>query len=259
MGLPDLADRISDRYLLCGIEPDLFCIGIAHRNSGGNLYAAAACLRGMYDPGHAAVLSAGCRDPQYGLWQKTIETDGVQIKNILCTLIAAAALGIAVNNIIAMTPLISASAGFQTANEFFFGGTVVYELLGSCLMVPIAEELLFRGVVYQRLKGMMGTVPQAIVLSALIFGAVHFNLVQFLYATVLGCLLAYLYEKTEYFYIPVLGHIAANTIAVWRAETGALSFAYEPSVKGIGFTIVMLLIAAGAIWIFHRNFSGKTE
>lgn len=30
----------------------------------------AACT----DPGHAAVLSAGCRDPQYGLWQKTIET-----------------------------------------------------------------------------------------------------------------------------------------------------------------------------------------
>lgn len=99
------------------------------------------------------------RNTVYG--KKQLKLDGAQIKNILCTLIAAAALGIAVNNIIAMTPLISASAGFQTANEFFFGGTVVYELLGSCLMVPIAEELLFRGVVYQRLKGMMGTVPQA--------------------------------------------------------------------------------------------------
>ena len=105
----------------------------------------------------------------------------------------------------------------------------------------------------------MGAVPQAIVLSALIFGAVHFNLVQFLYATVLGCLLAYLYEKTEHFYIPVLGHIAANTIAVWRAETGALSFAYEPSAEGIGFTIVMLLITAGAVWIFHKSFSEKAE
>ena len=197
------------------------------------------------------------RNTVYG--KKQLKLDGAQIKNILCTLLAAAALGIAVNNIIAMTPLISASAGFQTANESFFGGTVVYELLGSCLMVPIAEELLFRGVVYQRLKGMMGAVPQAIVLSALIFGAVHFNLVQFLYATVLGCLLAYLYEKTEHFYIPVLGHIAANTIAVWRAETGALSFAYEPSAEGIGFTIVMLLITAGAVWIFHKSFSEKAE
>ena len=30
----------------------------------------------------------------------------------------------------------------------FFAGTVVFELLGSCFVIPIAEELLFRGVVY---------------------------------------------------------------------------------------------------------------
>ena len=62
---------------------------------------------------------------------------------------------------------------------------------------------------------MLGVAP-AIICSALIFGLVHANLVQFLYAAVLGCLLAFLYEKTGFFYVPVLGHIAANTVSVVR-------------------------------------------
>ena len=91
----------------------------------------------------------------------------------------AVTLGIAVNNIIAMTPLVQMSEGFQEANESFFAGTVVFELLGSCLVIPIAEELLFRGVVYKRLKLYFGVTP-ALIGSALIFGIMHVNLVQFL-------------------------------------------------------------------------------
>ena len=146
---------------------------------------------------------------------------------------------------------IQTSDGFPTANQAFFAGTAVYELLGSCFLIPIAEELLFRGVVYQRLKLMLGVSP-AIICSALIFGLVHVNLVQFLYAAVLGCLLAYLYEKTGFFYVPVLGHIAANTAAVVRAETGWLSFGYTADAKVIGFTVVMLVVAGTAVWSFWK-------
>lgn len=102
---------------------------------------------------------------------------------------------------------------------------VLYELLGSCLLIPVAEELIFRGVVFKRLKLYIGAVP-AIIFSALIFGIMHVNLVQCLYAAVLGLGLALLYEKTNLFCIPVIGHIAANLVAVARAETGTLIFAF---------------------------------
>lgn len=189
------------------------------------------------------------RDTVYG--QKKFKLGSEQMIYIAITVVSVSALGIAVNNIIAMTPLIQTSEGFQTANQAFFAGTAVYELLGSCFLIPIAEELLFRGVVYQRLKLMLGVSP-AIICSALIFGLVHVNLVQFLYAAVLGCLLAYLYEKTGFFYVPVLGHIAANTVAVVRAETGWLSFGYTADAKGIGFTVVMLVVAGAAVWSFWK-------
>ena len=151
--------------------------------------------------------------------------------------VGMALLGFAVNNLIAMTGLVGVSAGFERANTAFFGGTVLYELLGSCLLIPVAEELIFRGVVFKRLKLYIGAVP-AMVLSALIFGIMHVNLVQCLYAAVLGFGLALLYEKTNLFCIPVIGHIAANLVAVARAETGIFDFAFYSSVSGIVVTFV---------------------
>lgn len=171
---------------------------------------------------------------------------GRTARNVLLAAVSAATLGIALNNLIAMTPLIWMSEGFTTANEQFFGGQIVYELLGSCLLIPIAEELLYRGIVYKRLKLFLGVGP-ALLLSALIFGIVHANLVQFLYAGVLGLLLAFLLEKTNALYAPVLGHMAANIVAVVRQETGWLAFSYEPTAAGIGFTVLVSGIAAVTI------------
>ena len=171
------------------------------------------------------------RDTVYG--KKKFRFSSEQAINIAVTVVSVAALGIAVNNIIAMTSLIQASEGFQTANQAFFAGAAVYEFLGSCFLIPIAEELLFRGVVYQRLKLMLGVAP-AIICSAL------------------RCLLAFLYEKTGFFYVPVLGHIAANTVSVVREETGWLSFGYTTDAKGIGFTAVMLVVAGAVIWGFWK-------
>ena len=153
---------------------------------------------------------------------------------------------------IVMTPLIEASAGFQSANQAFFAGGVVFELLGSCLMIPLAEELLYRGVVERRLSLLCGSVP-AIVLSAVIFGVMHWNVVQFLYAGILGLLLAWLLERTGFLYAPVLAHIGANVMAVVRSETGWLDFAYQPTAAGIAVTVLLFVVAAFAVLLVKKG------
>ena len=176
----------------------------------------------------------------------------IWIKEILLATVTTAALGIAVNNMIAMTPLIQTSSGFKEANEAFFAGDMLLELLGSCLVIPIAEELLFRGVVYRRCR-LYFNEKAGVLISALLFGIVHANLVQFIYAALLGLLLALLIEKTGKLSMAVLGHMAANTVAVVRAETGWLDFAYEPTVAGIVFTMVMAAIAGVLIWYMIKE------
>lgn len=188
-------------------------------------------------------------DTVYG--KKKFSFDAQTIWEIVLSVSIGAMLGIAVNNLIAMTPLMEISAGFKEANDSFFAGGVVYELLGSCLVIPIAEELLYRGVVFKRLRVFLGVWP-AILLSAIIFGAVHANLVQFLYAGILGVLLAYLLQSTGKLYAPILGHIAANVAAVIRQETGWLDFAYEPTAAGIGFSL-LLVATAGALVLWNRK------
>ena len=57
-----------------------------------------------------------------------------------------------------------------------------YVALG--MMVPIAEEIVFRGAILRVLQNALGERKRwiAIVISALIFGIIHFNLAQGLHA-----------------------------------------------------------------------------
>ena len=190
------------------------------------------------------------RETVYG--RRGIRPDARFFCTVAGSLLAGASLGMAVNNVIAMTPLIEASAGFQSANQAFFAGGVVFELLGSCLVIPIAEELLFRGVVYKRLKLYFGVTP-ALIGSALIFGIMHVNLVQFLYAAVIGLFLAFVLEKTGKLSMAVFGHIAANLAAVLRTETGWLEFSFYPTVNGILFTVVMAVAGIAVVSLFYRR------
>lgn len=175
------------------------------------------------------------------------------LKEILFIAASTATLAIAVNNFLAMTPLIELSTGFKEANTAFFAGEILFELTGSCLVIPFAEELLFRGVVYKRLRILFGITP-AIILSAVLFGILHMNLVQFLYAAILGMFLAFLVEKTGKLSSAVLGHMTANLVAVVRTETGWLDFSYEPDAAGIGFTVGAAAIAGGMIFCWYKKF-----
>ena len=159
--------------------------------------------------------------------------------------VAMGAFGIALNNFIAMTPLVQISTGFQNANKAFFGGEALLTILASCVVVPIAEELLFRGVILRRCSDMVGE-RLGIVFSALLFGVIHVNIVQFLYATILGLLLAVFVCKTKRVWVAMLGHAAANFMAILRAETGIFSYAYEADWAGIVFSLCMVVIGAVA-------------
>lgn len=74
---------------------------------------------------------------------------------------------------------------------------------------PLVEEMVFRGVVYNRIKRFYD-VPKAVVCSALLFGMFHGNLPQFLYGTAMGVMIALCYEHLNCFAAPVLVHMSAN-------------------------------------------------
>lgn len=61
---------------------------------------------------------------------------------------------------------------------------------------PLAEELVFRGMIFRTLRKGFSFLPAALI-SGILFGAYHMNWVQGVYAGALGVLLAFTYEKTN--------------------------------------------------------------
>lgn len=85
-----------------------------------------------------------------------------------------------------------------------FMGFVIFVILS-----PFLEELLFRWLIYGRMKKMLN-VSVAVIFSAVFFGFYHGNLLQGIYAFIMGMIMAVIYEKSGSIVAPMLYHIGAN-------------------------------------------------
>ena len=154
-----------------------------------------------------------------------------------------------------MTKLTEISMGYQQANTDFYGSTIGMEILCLAVFTPILEELVFRGILFGRLKDMLSK-PFAVGISALIFAAVHVNIVQFIYALILGVVLALLIDRAGNVYASMIGHMTANFIAVGRTETHWLDF----SVRGDAVSWIFSLVVLGAgIVLMWRYLSDRKK
>lgn len=175
-----------------------------------------------------------------------------EVKQILAIIGITICISVSLNNIISMSPLVSMSEEYQNANDAFYGSTIGWELLGSALITPFLEELLHRGVVYGRLRRRMSMWP-AVVISALVFAALHFNIVQFVYAFLLGVVFALIVEKTGKLYPAIIAHVVANGIAVIRTETGFLQGTVDGSLSAWLVSVGICLIGISGLIVFVGN------
>lgn len=82
-----------------------------------------------------------------------------------------------------------------------------------CILAPVLEEILFRGIL---LRGLLqnGTSPIiAIALSSILFGAAHMNPWQFLGAGLLGAIFGFVYYRTRALWICIFLHALNNSIS----------------------------------------------
>ena len=142
----------------------------------------------------------------------------------------------------------SNSAGYQQVADAQYGVSFFIGLFLYGVVSPITEEIIYRGITYQRLKRTFGVIP-AMLISALIFGGLHGNWEQAVYGTLMGILLAWVYEKYAGFLAPVLVHMVANL--------GVYSITYGNRLAGLSrktciiATIVSVLITGVCFWYMN--------
>lgn len=101
----------------------------------------------------------------------------------------------------------------NATQEALLASELALQVVGLGLLVPLAEELIFRGLIYKRMKQLL-SVPLAVFFSALLFAVYHGNPIQMIFAFPMALALAVVYERGKSFVFPVLFHIGANLIAI---------------------------------------------
>ncbi len=124
---------------------------------------------------------------------------------------------------------------------------------------PLAEELVFRAMVFRTLRKGFSFVPAAI-LSGVAFGVYHMNWVQGVYATALGVLLAYTYEKTNSLLGCYLFHLAFNLSSYAIEALQSASGVLPDVVMGLLILVIhgVSIVGGGLlIWRYSKLYSKK--
>ncbi len=136
------------------------------------------------------------------------------------------------------------------------GGAVV-TLFAFTIVAPATEELLFRGLLLPGLEARHGT-ARALLGSALLFGAIHFDWPGFATAAVAGLVLGAIRIRTGSLWPCLLAHIGVNAVpllvprSVWPIE------GFNLPAEGVGhipLTLVLpsLAVATVALALLERR------
>ena len=129
--------------------------------------------------------------------------------NALCTLVLGVGFSIGCNFLFGLLGITQMSTDFQAVSERQMTAGLLPGLLLYGFFSPLAEEMIFRGVIFNRFKRYLPVTVSGII-SAVLFGIYHGNVVQALYGFAAGCLFAWIYHKRGSFGQTVLLHGVMN-------------------------------------------------
>ena len=148
--------------------------------------------------------------------------------------------------------------------------------LQLCVVSPLVEEFVFRGVFYQTYR--KSSMKAALVLSGLLFGCMHMNFNQFLYTFVFGMILVFMMEATGSIVTSMICHFLLNlngvllsglngsirNASVSDAVQQSSNLASQPKILLAGLLVwgvIAVFTTAGgcAIWVHLARKNGRLE
>jgi len=119
-------------------------------------------------------------------------------------------------------------------------------IISTVLLAPIAEEVVFRGLVYTRLRRAMPA-SAAMLLSSLMFGVLHGQIVWIVYAAFLGVIMAAVFERTGSLHSSIILHVVFNLMG------GYIMPSVPPEIQYIGLLASLALISLGVFGLMRKR------
>lgn len=170
--------------------------------------------------------------------------------SVFITVLLAASSSVGLNILLTLTRLVQASASYQDVAERQYGVALGAGMVLFGLISPVTEEIVFRGLIFNRLRRYC---PHAIavIVSGVMFGVYHGNLAQGVYGCCMGILMAYMYERMHSFFVPCLFHGTANLVVYLIAQNGAL----HGKIFTVPGCVAFLIASVVCIWIVEILYS----
>lgn len=130
----------------------------------------------------------------------------------------------------------------------------------GCLLAPVMEEILFRGIL---LRGLLRNYSPALAIgqSALLFGIFHFNPAQSLFALCFGLTLGWIYYRTQSLVLCMVLHGLNNLLSFLSlmqtssAMSEAAQYHYLTSSKFLFTFLGAALLMSSLLWWINRTTS----
>ena len=142
-------------------------------------------------------------------------------------------------------------------------GTLLVNLVLIAIVPAIAEEFFFRGVMQRLLIQMLHKAPWvAIIITSVIFSAIHMEWLDFIPRVILGFLLGTIYYLSGNLWLPIIGHFLNNGMQVLMVYLYQAKFIQDDPMKSEStawYSAVLSVIITVALLWYLRKKSGPPE
>lgn len=142
-------------------------------------------------------------------------------------------------------------------------GQMLVGLLVIAILPGIGEELIFRGLLQNKLYKASGSIHGAIWVTAIIFGVFHLQFFGVFPRILLGALFGYIYYFSGNIWYPIIAHFLNNGIAVVMMYYGPKMIEdFDPqtveSEIPLAFSLVGLLVCIILFYMFKKDIDSET-
>ena len=146
---------------------------------------------------------------------------------------------------------------YQETQSLISEGKSVWSLIFWMGMVaPFAEEIIFRWMVYLRMRDNMRVFTAAL-LSGLAFGIYHMNLLQGVYATIMGLIFALILEWSGNLFASVFLHMGANIWSLLVSDVMLYMLEHTGAASVIALNLVLVFAGVFGIWKCYKNYQKR--
>ena len=178
-------------------------------------------------------------------WMKRtyiVKIEAHRAEKYLYTAMISGGFTVAANLFLNGLHIFDEASGYGRTAAELFSESIWIQIFTIGILMPIVEELIFRGIVLENFRQITSETI-SIFLTSLMFAIYHGNVIQGIYAFVFSILMIYVYKKTGSLTSAIAFHIVSNLSGIGLEQLGGLP---EPC-YWIGMAVFACLGLAGVL------------